>query len=68
MYAMIAAKQGLAKAQYAIGYFPEMGMGIAQDESLALDWYCQAAERGDKRATERLDQQEIEKQSFTIIF
>ncbi|CAO3671579.1 unnamed protein product [Rhizopus stolonifer] len=59
MYAMAAAKQGLAKAQYAIGYFTEMGMGIAQDESLALDWYRQAAERGDKRAIERLNQQEI---------
>ena len=56
----------LAKAQYAVGYFTEVGLsyrlgsrqtGIGTDQDLqgALGWYRKAAENGDSRARKRLD-------------
>ncbi|RSH93388.1 hypothetical protein EHS25_007744 [Saitozyma podzolica] len=54
LWAKKAAELGLAKAQYAVGYFTETGIGIEADPSEAMKWYKQAAEGGDKRAQKRL--------------
>lgn len=45
---------GLVKAQYAIGYFTEMGIGCRRDILEANVWYVKAAEAGDDRASQRL--------------
>jgi len=54
LWAKKAAQQGLAKAQYAIGYFTEVGIGSQQSPLEAIQWYKKAAEGGDKRALQRL--------------
>ncbi|GAA5834987.1 hypothetical protein JCM9279_007166 [Rhodotorula babjevae] len=54
LWAKKAAEQGLAKAQYAVGYFSEVGIGTYRDEREALEWFRQAASHGDKRAMDRL--------------
>ncbi|KAJ6262742.1 hypothetical protein Dda_1299 [Drechslerella dactyloides] len=53
-WAMKAADRGLAKAEYTIGYFSEMGIGCMRDEVGANTWYVRAAEHGDERAKLRL--------------
>ncbi|EWC45263.1 hypothetical protein DRE_05990 [Drechslerella stenobrocha 248] len=53
-WAMKAAERGLAKAEYTIGYFTEMGIGCIRDEVGANTWYVRAAEHGDERAVSRL--------------
>lgn len=45
---------GLAKAQYAVGYFTEMGIGCRRDPLEANVWYVKAADQGDERAKHRL--------------
>jgi TPR repeat protein len=45
---------GLAKAQYAIGYFTEMGIGCRRDTLEANVWYVRAADQGEERAKQRL--------------
>ncbi|KAJ5765763.1 hypothetical protein N7520_005322 [Penicillium odoratum] len=45
---------GLVKAQYAVGYFTEMGLGCRRDVLEANVWYVKAAEQGDERAKIRL--------------
>ncbi|PWN54193.1 HCP-like protein [Violaceomyces palustris] len=54
LWAKKAAEQGLAKAEYAVGYFTEMGIGTVKDLAEAKAWYRSAAEHGDKRANQRL--------------
>ncbi|PWN91210.1 HCP-like protein [Acaromyces ingoldii] len=54
LWAKKAAEQGLAKAEYAVGYFKEMGIGTVKDLNEARAWYRAAAEHGDKRANQRL--------------
>lgn len=54
LWAKRAAEQGLAKAEYACGYFAEMGVGTQKDLSEAKGWYILAAEHGDNRAHQRL--------------
>ncbi|KAH9824211.1 hypothetical protein DFH28DRAFT_1162551 [Melampsora americana] len=54
LWAKKAAEAGLAKAEYAIGYFTEVGIGTKRNERDAIDWFRKAAEHGDKRAMERL--------------
>lgn len=54
LWAKKAAEQGLAKAEYAIGYFTEMGIGTVKDVKEAKLWLTRAAEHGDKRANQRL--------------
>ncbi|SZF00156.1 unnamed protein product [Blumeria hordei] len=53
-WARQAAACGLAKAEYAIGYFTEMGIGTRRDPLEANVWYVKAAESGDERASLRL--------------
>ncbi|KZO91273.1 HCP-like protein [Calocera viscosa TUFC12733] len=54
LWARRAAEQGLAKAQYAVGYFLEVGIGVGQDLHEAIQWYKKSAEQHDKRAIQRL--------------
>lgn len=43
------------KAQYAVGYFTEMGIGCRRDILEANVWYVKAADAGDERAKQRLN-------------
>lgn len=45
---------GLVKAQYAVGYFTEMGIGCRRDILEANVWYVKAADAVDERAKQRL--------------
>ncbi len=45
---------GLPKAEYACGYFTEMGIGCRRDPLEANVWYVKAADHGDDRAKQRL--------------
>jgi TPR repeat protein len=45
---------GLTKAEYAVGYFTEMGIGCRRDPLEANVWYVRAADAGDERAKHRL--------------
>lgn len=49
------AAPGFAKAQYAVGYFTEMGIGCRRDPLEANVWYVAAAEQGYEAARQRLD-------------
>ncbi|KAF2013371.1 HCP-like protein [Aaosphaeria arxii CBS 175.79] len=53
-WAKRAAEHGLPKAEYAIGYFTEMGIGCRRDPLEANVWYVKAADHGDDRAKQRL--------------
>lgn len=50
----LADFQGLPKAEYACGYFTEMGIGCRRDALEANVWYVKAADHGDERAKQRL--------------
>jgi TPR repeat protein len=54
LWAKKAADQNLAKAQYALGYFTETGVGVDPNLPAAMKWYRLASEGGDKRAAKRL--------------
>jgi TPR repeat protein len=51
---MLTDQKGLTKAEYAVGYFTEMGIGCRRDPLEANVWYVKAAEAGDERAKHRL--------------
>ncbi|KAF2403766.1 HCP-like protein [Trichodelitschia bisporula] len=53
-WAKRAADLGYAKAQYAVGYFKEIGIGCRQDTLDANVWYVKAADQGEERAKQRL--------------
>ncbi|ORY98736.1 hypothetical protein BCR43DRAFT_436820 [Syncephalastrum racemosum] len=54
VWAKRAAEKGLPKAEYAVAYFTEIGIGAPRDAEEAMQWYRLAAEHGDKRAQQRL--------------
>ncbi|KAI9321540.1 hypothetical protein BX666DRAFT_1850101 [Dichotomocladium elegans] len=54
VWARRAADKGLAKGEYAVGYFTEMGIGTVANLEEALQWYKRAANNGDKRAIQRI--------------
>ncbi|KAL5490126.1 hypothetical protein ACEPAI_4959 [Sanghuangporus weigelae] len=54
LWARRAANKGLSTAEYAVGYFSEVGIGVKQDIELAKRWYMRAAAQGNKRAMNRL--------------
>ncbi|CAG8434651.1 12375_t:CDS:2 [Ambispora gerdemannii] len=54
LWARKAADKGLSKAEYAIGYYSELGIGVNQDPEEARRWYLRAAAQGNKRAQHRL--------------
>jgi TPR repeat protein len=43
LWARRAANKGLSKAEYAVGYYAEVGIGIKQDVEFAKRWYMRAA-------------------------
>jgi TPR repeat protein len=45
---------GLPKAQYAVAYFTEMGIGCQRDPLEANVWYVRAADQDEPRAKTRL--------------
>ncbi|KAL2178691.1 uncharacterized protein P884DRAFT_240750 [Thermothelomyces heterothallicus CBS 202.75] len=53
-WARKSAELGYVKAQYAVGYFTEMGIGCRRDILEANVWYVKAADAGDERAKQRL--------------
>ncbi|KAL9083246.1 MAG: hypothetical protein Q9165_008599 [Trypethelium subeluteriae] len=53
-WAKKAAQTGFPKAEYAVGYFTEMGIGCRRDPLEANVWYVRAADNGDDRARQRL--------------
>lgn len=54
LWARRAADKGLAKAEYAVGYYSENGVGVKMDAMEAQRWYLRAAGQGNKRALNRL--------------
>lgn len=44
----------MAKAEYAVAYFTEMGIGCRRDPLEANVYYVRAADQGDERAKQRL--------------
>ncbi|TRM59485.1 hypothetical protein BD626DRAFT_508463, partial [Schizophyllum amplum] len=54
LWARRAANKGLSKAEYAVGYYTEVGIGVKQDVEHAKRWYMRAAAQGNKRAMARL--------------
>lgn len=54
-YAQRAALDGLATAQFAIGYFYEVGIYTKMDLKEAKDWYRKAAEQGNEEAKKRFE-------------
>ncbi|KAI9787684.1 MAG: hypothetical protein M1839_000215 [Geoglossum umbratile] len=54
-YAKRAAESGLPTAEFAMGYFFEIGMYVSVDLKDAQSWYRRAADHGNKDATARLD-------------
>lgn len=44
----------LPKAQYAVGFFTEVGLGCEQDPFEANTWYVRAANQDDIRAKQRI--------------
>ncbi|KAI8377059.1 hypothetical protein EDC96DRAFT_494352 [Choanephora cucurbitarum] len=54
LWARKAADQGLAKAEYAVGYYIETGVGVPRHLEDARQWYMKAAKHGDAKAKQRL--------------
>ncbi|KAI9362666.1 hypothetical protein BD770DRAFT_381523 [Pilaira anomala] len=63
LWAKRAAEKELPKAEYAVGYFTEVGIGIVKNPNEAMEWYKKAAEHGDKRAIQRLQGKQVETKS-----
>ena len=53
-YLLLTCSLGHAKAEYAVGYFKEIGIGCRQDALEANVWYVRAAQQGEERAKQRL--------------
>lgn len=45
----------MPKAEYAVGYFTEMGIGCRRDPLEANVYYVRAAEKGNENAKQRLN-------------
>ncbi|KAI1306462.1 hypothetical protein EDD11_004732 [Mortierella claussenii] len=54
LWARKAADKGLARAEYAVGYYSEVGIGVKQDLDEARRWYLRSAAQGNGRAKKRL--------------
>ncbi|KAG8630238.1 hypothetical protein KVT40_001857 [Elsinoe batatas] len=55
VYAQRAALSGFANAEFAMGYFNELGIHIPKNVDLALEWYKKAASNGNADAQGRID-------------
>ncbi|KAL8972477.1 MAG: hypothetical protein Q9183_000532 [Haloplaca sp. 2 TL-2023] len=56
LWARKAAQAGLAKAEYAMGYFTEVGIGAPANVEDAKRWYWKSASQNFPKARERLEQ------------
>lgn len=54
-YAQRAAQSGLANAEFAMGYFYEVGIYVRADLKASRSWYEKAADNGNKDAASRID-------------
>ncbi|KAJ9624063.1 hypothetical protein H2203_005511 [Taxawa tesnikishii (nom. ined.)] len=54
IHAQRAAQAGLSTAEFAMGYFNEIGMYVPQNLNQALSWYEKAAANGNKDAPGRI--------------
>ena len=54
VYAQRAAATGLATAEFAMGYFNEIGMHVPVDLQKAMEWYEKAERNGNKDAIARI--------------
>ncbi|PSN62830.1 HCP-like protein [Corynespora cassiicola Philippines] len=54
-YAHRAAQAGLATAEFAMGYFNEIGMYVSVNIDKALEWYDRASKDGNKDAIARIE-------------
>lgn len=54
LWARKAAEKGLTKAEYVIGYYFEIGIGVKSNRAEAKIWYKRAARKGFIRAIDRL--------------
>ena len=55
MYAQRAAQSGLPTAEFAMGYFYEIGLHVSMNLKESRLWYEKAADHGNKDAAGRLD-------------
>ncbi|KAI5289693.1 hypothetical protein KEM54_003404 [Ascosphaera aggregata] len=55
LWARKAAMAGLAKAEYAMGYFTEVGIGVPSNLEQAKRWYWKASSQNFVKARERLE-------------
>lgn len=55
MYAERAAQAGLPTAEFAMGYFYEIGIHVPTDLSVAKSWYSKAADHGYAEAAGRIE-------------
>ncbi|KAG0321128.1 hypothetical protein BGZ99_004106 [Dissophora globulifera] len=53
-WASKAARRGWSKAEYTLGHYHEVGIGVPQDLVVAKQWYIKAAAQGNERALLRL--------------
>ncbi|KAG6814211.1 hypothetical protein H0H92_000888 [Tricholoma furcatifolium] len=53
-FAEKAAKKGLPSAEFAMGYYAEVGVGSPKDLQTAINWYKLAQSHGNNDAAERL--------------
>ncbi|KAF8076340.1 hypothetical protein FPV67DRAFT_1664619 [Lyophyllum atratum] len=53
-FAEKAARKGLPSAEFAMGYYAEVGVGCPKDLQTAIGWYKQAQLHGNNDASERL--------------
>jgi TPR repeat protein len=53
-FAEKAARKGLPSAEFAMGYYTEVGVGGLKDIEAARKWYTRASQHGNADATERL--------------
>ncbi|EEH39576.2 hypothetical protein PAAG_08845 [Paracoccidioides lutzii Pb01] len=54
-YAKRAAQSGLGTAEFAMGYFHEIGIYVPVNITEARAWYAKAAAKGNKDASSRID-------------
>ncbi|KAL8722660.1 MAG: hypothetical protein Q9225_000892 [Loekoesia sp. 1 TL-2023] len=55
VYAERAAQTGLPTAEFAMGYFYEVGIHVPSDLSVAKSWYTKAADHGYSEAVGRIE-------------
>ncbi|CAZ86645.1 unnamed protein product [Tuber melanosporum] len=56
LWARKAAEKGLGNAEYALGYYTEVGIGVVANLDEAKKWYYKAANRNHEKARQRLNE------------